>query len=199
MRFHKLISTLLHPIVIPTIATILYFIITPSTIPKKQQYVLLSVIFMATYIIPLILLVFLKAIGYIESFRVHTIKERKIPLFFMIGLFFILGKVFFTIPFVRDFSTLFFGTCIGMIIIYLLFFIQIKASLHLLSMGSMIGAFLLIQWMYTITTLPIISILFLLSGILASSRLYVKAHTPKEIYLGFFIGIAGQFIAYFIL
>lgn len=199
MRFYKLVSILLHPIVIPTIATILYFSVVPIHIPIKQQYLLLSIIFITTYITPLILLVFLKAIGYIKSFHIHTIKERKIPLFFMIGLFFILGKVFYKIPFIRDFSYLFFGSCIGLIIVYLLFFIKIKASLHLLSMGSMIGGLLLIQRIYTITIVPTISILILFSGIVASSRLYLKAHTEKEVYLGFFLGVISQFITYFIL
>jgi membrane-associated phospholipid phosphatase len=44
--------------------------------------------------------------------------------------------------------------------------------------------------------LPIIILLVLLSGILASSRLYLKAHTPVELLIGFSLGIVCQFILF---
>ena len=65
MSWHKFISTVLHPIVMPTIGIILYFILTPVNLNRHQQYTILGVVFVATYIIPIILLVFLKSIGYI--------------------------------------------------------------------------------------------------------------------------------------
>ncbi|WCC45138.1 hypothetical protein PJW08_02650 [Tenacibaculum finnmarkense] len=82
MRWPKFISTILHPIVIPTIGIILYFILTPVYLSRYQQYTLLGVVFVATYIIPILLLIFLKAVKYIESYEVHGIKERKIPSIF---------------------------------------------------------------------------------------------------------------------
>lgn len=199
MRWHKFISVILHPIVMPTIGVLLFLILTPIRLNKQQQYILLGVVFIATYIIPLLLLLFLKTINYIESFKVKTIKERKVPLFFMILLFFILGKTFFSTAVIRDISYLFYGTTLAMIIVYFIFFLKIKTSLHLLSMGSAVGFFLISQHMYNTSILPIIGVLILLSGFLATSRLHLKAHTPKEVYLGFFVGFTSQFIVLWIL
>ncbi|MBE7653125.1 hypothetical protein J2Q11_04170 [Tenacibaculum finnmarkense genomovar finnmarkense] len=199
MRWPKFISTILHPIVIPTIGIILYFILTPVYLSRYQQYTLLGVVFVATYIIPILLLIFLKAVKYIESYEVHGIKERKIPVFFMMSLLFLLGKFFSEITIIKDLSYLFFGVVFGLGVIYILFSLKIKASLHLLSLGAATGYFLLFQQIHNITTLPLIIVLILLSGLSASARLHLKAHTIKEVYLGFFIGIASPFFAFYIL
>ncbi len=199
MRWHKFISTILHPIVMPTIGILIYFILNPTYLNQKQKLSLLAVVFIATYIIPLLLLILLKSIGYIKSFEVHTIDERRVPIFFIMTLLFMLGKFFYEINNIRELSYLFFGVVFGLGIIYLLFISKIKASLHLLSIGATIGFFLLFQQIKNTYSLHVITFLIILSGILASSRLYLKAHNTKEIYLGFFIGVLCPFFAYFIL
>ncbi|WP_272151607.1 hypothetical protein [Tenacibaculum aiptasiae] len=198
-RWHKFTSTILHPIVMPTIGIILYFILTPINLSSRQQYTILGIVFIATYIIPLLLLVFLKRINYIKSFQVHGIKERRIPIFFMMTLLFMVGKFFAEISIIRDLSYLFFGVVLGLIVIYLLFISKIKSSLHLLSMGAATGYFLLFQQIHSINILPLIIVFILLSGILAASRLHLKAHTSREVYIGFFIGLISPFLAFYIL
>ncbi|CAM1342590.1 hypothetical protein [Tenacibaculum amylolyticum] len=199
MRWHKFISTILHPIVMPTVGLLLYFFLSPITFTFKEQIYFLIIVFTATYIIPILLLIFLRLTNKITSFEVPTIQERKIPLFIMISIFLFLGKFFQSLPNIRDLSYLFFGTLLGMMMVYFIFFTKIKTSLHLLSMGSAVGYFVVFQQIYNISVLPLIIILILLSGFLASSRLYLKAHTPKEVYLGFLIGFLTQFIAYYTL
>ncbi|MGB1041973.1 MAG: hypothetical protein ACPGU6_01135 [Tenacibaculum sp.] len=166
---------------------------------KHQQYVILAIIFVSTYIIPLLLLIFLKTIGYLKSYQLHSIKERKIPLYFMIVLLFTLGKFFYNITIIKDLSYLFYGVSFGLVIINLLFRVKIKSSLHLLSMGSAVGFFLLFKEIHYINTLPLVMLLILLSGVLASARLHLKAHNSKEVFLGFFIGLFCPFIAFYIL
>lgn len=199
MRWHKFISVILHPIVIPTLGVLLYFMLVPISIHKEQKLAILSIVFIATYIIPLFMLVFLKAIGQIESYQVSTIKERKVPLFFMVTLFFVLGKNFQETVITRDLSYLFYGTTLALIFVYFIFLFKLKTSLHLLSMGSAVGFFLVFQQLYGFSILLIIAIWLLLSGILGTSRLYLKAHTHKEVYLGFFVGLISQFLVYWVL
>ncbi|OSY88616.1 hypothetical protein WH52_02750 [Tenacibaculum holothuriorum] len=198
MRWHKFISTILHPVVMPTIGVLLFFIISSYSINEQQLLAILSLVFTATYIVPILLLVFLKLFGLIDSYQVSTIRERKIPVIFMIVLFFLLGKTLNNVPIIRDFSILFYGTSISLTIVYLLFFTKTKASLHLLSMGNAIGFFMFLTNTLSFSTLYIIIPLVLLSGLLASSRLHLKAHNNKEVYLGFFLGILGQLIALYL-
>ena len=199
MKFHKFISVLLHPIVIPTIGILLFLSITPNEIKKERQYLLISIVFFSTYVIPLISLIILKTLGVVKSFQVESIKERKTPLFIMLIIFYVLGKLLINIPDYRELGILFYGTNISLALVYLLFFFQIKSSLHILSMSSTLGFFLLFANNYSISILPLGSILIILTGILASARLHLKAHNQKEIYLGFFIGLIGQFLGFIML
>jgi len=196
MRWHKLISAILHPVVMPTIGVLLYFIFSDFRFSRQQKLTLLAIIFIATYAIPILLLIILKAIGSIKSFNADTIEERKVPLLFMIILFFFIGKTLNETHVTREISFLFYGTSIALCLTYFIFITKIKTSLHLLSMGSALGFFLLFQQLHTANILPLIIILIIFSGILASARLNLKAHTPKEVYLGFFIGILCQFVAF---
>ena len=195
MKVHKLISVILHPIVIPTIGVLLFLSITPNEIIKERQYLLISIVFFSTYIVPLISLIILKSLGFIKSFQVESIKERKIPLFIMLFVFYLLGKNLINIPDFKELGLLFFGTNISLALVYLLFSLQIKSSLHIMSLSSVLGFFLIYGNIYSISTLPITIVIIVLTGVLASSRLHLKAHNQKEIYLGFFIGLISQFIA----
>lgn len=69
----------------------------------------------------------------------------------------------------------------------------------MLSIGGFIGFFLIFQQSYNYAILPIIIVLILLAGLLGASRLYLKAHTSLEVYLGFFVGLISQFLMFWIL
>lgn len=199
MKFHKFISVILHPIVIPTIGVLLFLALTPDVIRKESQYILLSLVFFSTYIVPLIFLVILKMIGVVKSFQVESIKERKIPLYLMLLIFYVLGRYLISIPVFKDLGVLFYGTNLALLVITILFFFKIKTSLHIVSMSSALGFFLIYGTIHSISILPIVIVLIVLTGLLASSRLHLKAHNPLEVYLGFFLGILSQYLGYVLL
>ena len=196
MKLHKVISTILHPNILPTAGTFLYFIFITRPYEKNLQLIILSLVFTLTYIVPILLLFFLKNFGFIKDFQVSTIKERRIPVIFMILILYFLGNTIIQIPMIRNLGILFYGTSLSLISIYILFSVKLKSSLHLVSMGNMFGFFLIMTNIYNLSILYIILLLIFLSGILASSRLYLKAHTPLELLIGFFLGFVCQFILF---
>lgn len=196
MKFHKFISTILHPIVLPTLGVFLYFVFVSQSFEKRLQLIVLGLVFALTYVVPVLLLLFLRNFGFIKDFQVSTIKERRFPVIFMIFLLYFLGNTIIQIPTIRNLGILFYGTSLSLTCIYLLFSVKLKSSLHLVSMGNMISFFLIMTNINSLSMLPIIILLILLSGILASSRLYLKAHTPVELLIGFSLGIVCQFILF---
>ena len=196
MKFHKFISTILHPIVLPTLGVFLYFVFVSQSFEKRLQLIVLGLVFALTYVVPVLLLLFLRNFGFIKDFQVSTIKERRFPVIFMIFLLYFLGNTIIQIPTIRNLGILFYGTSLSLTCIYVLFSVKLKSSLHLVSMGNMIGFFLIMTNINSLSMLPIIILLVLLSGILASSRLYLKAHTPVELLIGFSLGIVCQFILF---
>jgi len=196
VKFHKFISTILHPIVLPTLGVFIYFVFVSQSFEKRLQLIVLGLVFTLTYLVPLLMLLLLKKFRFIKDFQVSTIKERRFPIIFMMLLLYFLGNSIIQIPTIRNLGILFFGTSLSLTCIYVLFSLKLKSSLHLVSMGNMIGFFLIMTNINSLSMLPIIILLILLSGILASSRMYLKAHTPIELLIGFSLGIICQFIVF---
>ncbi len=199
MQIHKVISTILHPIVVPTIGVMLYFLIIPNNLRSNHKLTILGLIFVVTYLIPLVILIIFKKINIIKSYKTESIKERKLPVAIMITLFYLLGNTLNKTSSLTDLSLLFYATSFGLFIIYLLFNFNIKASIHLLSLGISIGFFMVLSSVYNQNLTILIIVLILLSGVLASARLHLEAHTNKEIYIGFFIGVLSNLGMYYIL
>lgn len=199
MRFQKFISTVLHPIVIPSLGVLIYFIFVSQSISQKQQILLLALVFGITYVIPVLTLIILKSLGIIRDSQLATIRERRMPILLMMLLFYLLGNTLVNINFLRDLGLLFYGTSASLLFVYLLFAFQIKTSLHLLSMGTVVGFFLIITNIYSLHLMPIIMVFILLSGLLASSRLYLNAHNSNEVFIGFSLGFISQLLIFWIL
>jgi hypothetical protein len=183
----------------PTIGVMLYFLLIPNNFASNQRLKVLSLIFVVTYLIPLLILVVFKKLKIIETYQTESIKERKLPLALMITLFYVLGNTLDNIIYLRDLSLLFYATSLGLFIIYILFYFKIRASIHLFSFGIPIGFFMILSNIYSQPFLIIIILFFLIAGLLASARLDLKAHATKEVYIGFFIGILSSLSMYFLL
>lgn len=196
MRFYKFISTILHPVVLPTISVMLYFLLTPNNLTSDKKLTILGLIFTVTYLIPLLILILFRKLKIIKSYETHSIKERKLPVGLMIILFYLLGN---TIDNIGSLGLLFYATSLGLLLIYLLFFLNIKASVHLLSLGLLLGFFMVLSNVYSHSYILLIILIFILSGILGSARLHLKAHTTREIYIGFFVGLIAPLAINFIL
>lgn len=199
MNIYKFISTILHPIVIPTVGVMLYFLISPNNYYPNQKLSVLSLIFIITYLIPLLVLILFKKLKIINSYQTESIKERKLPVALMIFLFYLLGNTMNNTSNLKDLSLLFYATSVSLFIIYVLFFFKIKTSIHLLSIGISVGFFMVLSSNYTQSYILLIIAIIILAGLLGSARLHLKAHTVKEVYLGFFLGIISPIILNMIL
>jgi len=194
--FNKLISYTLHPIIFPAIGTLFYFILTPQYYTETQKNIILLLVFISTYFLPLLMLLFLKRFNLISSYQLKSIKERKSPIIFLLILSLMMGRLLLNTGIAAPLAYSFFGGSIALLITFLLFFKDIKTSLHTLGIGSLIGFVMVLSIEFKINYTFLISVLFILFGFLAMSRLYLKAHTPSEVYIGLVLGILAQFLSY---
>ena len=196
MLFYRVISYLLHPILFSTIASFLYFIVVPQHIPDENERVVLGMVFITTYIIPVLLVFFLKRFGLVNDYHLKSIGERKFPVLFMTLLFFLLGKLLLEPGFADLLAYSFFGCGIGLIIVYLLFLLSIKASLHTLGSSGLIAFACIISYQYELNLLILIMFLVITYGFIATARLKLEAHKTLEVYIGTLIGFISQIAAY---
>lgn len=198
MKFSKFISYFFHPINFPLIGTILFFLFIPKFIFKPQEYTILVVIFIGTYIFPIVLLWLLKRFGMINSYHMVTIEERKFPTLLFISISFIIGNWLYKSLIVDILSLLFFGYGLSLICTSLFLYLKLKISLHTLAISGLIGFLIYFSYFYKINLIPIMALLFVLGGLVATARLRLQAHQLNEVILGCVVGFGSQFIVYFV-
>ncbi|WP_298762333.1 hypothetical protein [uncultured Polaribacter sp.] len=114
----------------------------------------------------------------------------------MIVLFYLLGNTLIRIAQVEDIGLLFYATSCALAFVYFLFAFDLKTSIHLLSFGIFTSFYIILGYIYEKQFAVLIIITLLLSGLVANARLHLKAHTTKEIYIGYFVGFIAPFAVY---
>ncbi len=196
MKFYKIISFIFHPLLFSFIGTFLFLFLSPKHFIKQQEYIILIVIFVSTYILPILLLMLLKKMEFINDYHLRTIEERKFPILFFTVLSFLIGRMLLNIQIVNLLAFSFFGVTFALSATYLLFHFNIKSSLHTLGMGGIVGFVIIMSLEYQLNFNLLIAILFIISGVVAVSRIKLNAHQNKEVYIGFLIGILSQIISF---
>jgi hypothetical protein len=75
--------------------------------------------------------------------------------------------------------------------------IYFKISMHALGVGSLCGLMLIIIFSgFTYAVFLMAMLVFLITGIVCTSRMIVSDHKPGDIYSGIFIAILCQLIAF---
>ncbi len=185
-------SYFFHPLFIPLLAIVFYFLVSTNSLTSSEQLLIYIQGIIFTIILPVLCFLFLKSINKIDSIMLPTLSERKLPILIQSVLFFILitqGNTFVYIPGLYYF---FLGCFISTLLALLLVLLNIKASLHMIGISSLVG-FSIAMSVYTQRNmLWEISLLFFINGLVGSSRLHMKAHTPQELFAGFLVGFVPQ-------
>ncbi|MEX0314964.1 MAG: hypothetical protein AB3N18_12370 [Allomuricauda sp.] len=193
-HFLNIISYIFHPLFVPIGGTVFYFLITPKASSLEIQSGNILPIFILTVIIPIIFFLILKNLGVISSIFLPTVKERKYPLYIScLLLIMILYKV---IPnnYVHELFFFFIGLLMATGTALILLFLKFKTSIHLLGMGSLLMFMIGLSIHFEINITLAISVFTLLTGLVATSRLYLNAHSKIELVIGFLVGFCSQLI-----
>lgn len=192
--FYKSVAYLFHPIFIPIYGTLVYFLVTKKYTSFEMRIGNLVPIFILTVIIPVICFLILRNIGLVNSVFMPTVKERKYPIY--ISLILLLMIVYKVIPYnyTAELYFYFIGLIIGLLTYLILLFINFKGSMHMLGVGSLTMYLISLSVHFEINITLTIGLFVLMGGIVASSRLYFRAHTKLELATGLAVGIVSQII-----
>lgn len=182
-------SYLFHPIFIPVYAALFYFFYYSSNFEATEKYFALLQIFILTIIIPLLFFFILRAFGKVDSIMISKIDQRKVPLIILCFLTILLLRKSITLERFPEFHFFFLGGLISTILALFLLFFQTKASLHMLSISTLTLFVIGLSIHNQSQNGVLISFLVLMNGFVALSRLEMKAHTPKELAIGFLLGV----------
>jgi len=196
--FSGFFSYLFHPVFIPVYASLFLIYIHPSAFAgfseqEKKQTVLIILLNLAFF--PLISVLLLRAVGFIDSVYLRSQKDRIIP-YIASGIFY-----FWTYTVFRQqpqYPLLLTSFVLGIFLASsaaLIVNIYLKISMHAIAMGGWLGFFLIISNTQTMLMTWPIAVVLLLTGLVSSARLLTNSHKPNEVYAGILVGIVTQVVA----
>lgn len=202
------ISALFHPLLYPTYIFLLIGYFSPLAIAPlntlEGRRFLLSLIFLATFFLPFLLLVLYIMVRNsrwaLSNFFMENSKERVFP-FVMIGAFYSVLVYFIRqTPQLND-IILIVMTCVTVAILMVALISNFwKISAHAVGISGMIGLLGVINNKIPDAALfyPLVVLIFL-AGCLMSARLYLNAHTPSQILGGIMLGFTLSGFSYIFL
>ena len=134
--------------------------------------------------------------GWIQSASLGQVSERKIPLYVFILLIFIMAQHVIYPVFAVELYYYFISILGTLVAALILVYFKLKASMHIMGIAGFTLFIFGLSIHYEVNLTLALSVLVLCTGLVASSRLYLKAHSSEELWVGFFAGTIPQLIAF---
>ena len=210
-------SFVFHPLFILTYMVLVLLWTNPFSFGWRhvaEADTLLIIVVMTSITLPAIAILLMKMLGWVEGFRLETRHERIGP-YIASGIMYL--TLYLHISKAETFPVSLRVVTLGSLIaLWACFFINnfIKVSLHAAGMGGLVAMVALTKITFGYSqaqigipgginlVMPLDYILYaviLVAGMVCTSRMILKAHNLKEVYLGFGVGFASILAAYFIL
>ncbi len=207
----QLVSLVFHPLLLTSYAFLLMFALPTyfSLYPYIYKKSVFLIIFTASFISPLLIILILLNLRKIDSLQLNNRKERIFPFFMVFVLYvsawLISKNLFGGISF---YLSNFLPVSAGVLLLVILISLKYKISVHMAGLGGFTGFFYIwfqktgiSEILCTIADFDFLHIhffalLFIIAGITASARLLLKAHNVQQVFAGYFIGLATGLMSF---
>ncbi len=191
-----LVSTLLHPFFVPLYA--LLVLLSGSLLLLSTKLYLVGVVLLYTLALPVLMLLILRHLGRLGSYRIDNRRERILPLMLGTLCYLLCALTLLKLPVAMLLHKMMFGAALCQLFC-LMVTLRWKISLHLTAQGGVVAFFSIL----TIAgndhmLLPLLLAVFG-SGLLASARLYLGCHNGWQILAGFMGGFLIMFLTVLLL
>lgn len=204
-HFATLFSWILHPVLIPiySLGIVLYsYPYHYQYIPSNTWNITLITLFLMTILFPALIILIMKKLQIVNDYDISEQKQRIFP--YLIYVFFYLlsfltfkPKEIASVVFMEDplIATILLGATLSLMIG---FFLNnfIKVSMHTNGCANLFAFACLLSHFTQKNLFILILISLVLVGLVGSSRIFLRMHTPREVYYGFFCGLVGQSLSF---
>ncbi|MEM0992293.1 MAG: hypothetical protein AAF847_14720 [Bacteroidota bacterium] len=211
--FAYLLSVVFHPLLIVSYMLTFLLLMNPYLFGVSnitEQFSLIVILMFSTFFMPVLMVGMLKKLDLVQSLELQDRQERIIP-YILTGFFYIVMSAFFMyhpdMP--NAFTSFVLGTTIAL---FAAFFVNLfsKISAHAVGMGGLVAMVVISIWQFShgiislnisdfatiqINSILLLTFVVLAAGLVGSARLKLEAHVPQDLYGGYLIGFASQFIA----
>jgi len=192
------LSSLFHPMWVPLAGFVLIYLLGGFTlfVPEAAFNFALIVIVQFTILIPLVSIYFLLWRKKISSVQLPLLKERPLPLLINLVSVALVFYILYKMGYPKMLVGFFVATAL---VSALAFFVSLfyKISLHMLAWGGITGIFVAFGFKTGLSLHLLISISVMISGLVASARLYLNAHVYHQVYIAWLVSASVAFIVFY--
>lgn len=190
-----LISTIFQPLLMPTYGVMLLFVYTYFGVTYINQFwLIITPVVLLSFAIPAVLIFMLYKIGVISDLSLKVRSERIYP--YMITLLSYSVMIWFYYR--MQMPTWFFmimASSVAIMILAILITLKWKISAHMFGIGGLIGAAMAVSYFVEHSNPYFMFMgLFILAGLIGTSRLILKRHTLAQVIAGFLLGLLISFV-----
>jgi len=199
--FARILSFLFHPLLVPTCFLLVLFhlpLYQQLNIPARIQHMVLLFVFILTFVLPAITAVGMWLLKMIESLEMHRRSERFFPMMVVAVFFYITFYSLKQLPVFQPAVLFMLGSTVLVLLGIVLNYFY-KISQHMMAWGGFTGALLALGLTSGVPLYFFLFAVILISGLTGYARLKCKAHTPFEVYSGWFLGVVIMSALFFLL
>lgn len=193
--FSNIISGMFHPLLMVTYGIVLALSFTYLAIyPPAMKLLLTGGAFLSTAIIPGVFIFMMVKNGAASDMELSNKHERVVPYLIFITSVMVCAFYMYKMMLPFWFISLLLGTCIALIIALLINFFW-KISAHAIGIGGLLGGIMGVARIHLINPYWAFIIVIILAGLIGTARLFLRKHTPMQVYAGFCLGFICTFVA----
>lgn len=162
----------------------------------ESLYEILAIIFIVTFIIPVISIGTLRLTNFISDFHLEEKNQRLTPFFFIACFYGITAYMFYAKLSINNLIVIVFvATTILILLITAITFFW-KISVHGAAIGGTLGFIFALGMFYPMVNFTfILAVLMVILGLVSYARLKLQAHTPWQVHAGTVLGFIVCFCA----
>ena len=196
--FSNIISGMFHPLLMVTYGVVLALTFTYLAIyPPAMKLLLAGGAFLSTAVIPGAFILMMVKNGAAVDMELSDRHERVVPYLIFITWIMVCAFYMYKMMLPFWFISLLLGACVALILALLINFFW-KISAHAIGIGGLLGGIMGVARIHLINPYWAFIIVIIIAGLVGTSRIFLKRHTPMQVYAGFCLGFICTFVASFL-
>lgn len=194
-RFANIVSIVCHPLLMVTYEVALALSYTfLSLYPLRMKLLILGATFLSTALLPGLFIYLLVRNGAASDLELSQRKERVLPYLIYVTsvglcLYFLFRMM---LPFWL--IAILIGVCVASLVALFINFAW-KISAHAIGIGGLLGGMMGVARLHLMNPYGAFVAVLLMAGLVGTSRIFLKRHTPMQVYAGFSLGFMCTFVA----
>ena len=188
-KLSKAISYLFHPLLIPSLGMLVLFNSGTylSYLPPDMKKWMLVIVFLCTYVVPLAFIPFFLYQRVIMNIQMSSRRERYVPLVVSFVLYMFCFYLIRRISIPHMYHSFILSSLLSILAIMLIN-LRYKISIHMAGVGGLVALVGFLAFYLKVDLQFYLGVSVLLAGLIGTARIFLKAHTPGEVYAGFLTG-----------